>query len=123
MRRSIAVVVVIALSMLYFATGCVTRTTVTDAPRKSVHFESAGGAQTFYDAYLTSAYPSSSRGSLAVGVPLPYYHRTQTSENVHFNRAVESADGNHDGQISEDEARAYSAKVKEAAAAASACPV
>ena len=122
MKRSIGKLFVL-LAPVLFAPGCVTRTTMSDAPRKPVQFETASGAQTFYEAYLKNDYPSTSRSSLAVGVPLPYWHRTVKTENVNFNRAVDEADANHDGTISQDEARTYAAKLQQQRATeAAACP-
>lgn len=89
--------------------GCVTQTTVKDEPRQSVHFSDPQAAKTFYDAYLAAASPKG-HGTVAVYVPLPYWHRTVSSDNIRFNSAVRTADSNHDGVISEEEARAFAAQ-------------
>jgi hypothetical protein len=89
--------------------GCVTHTTVKDEPRQGVRFSSAEAAQTFYDAYLYAASPKG-HGSVTLSVPTPYWHRTVSTDNIHFNSAVRIADSNHDGIISEEEARAFAAQ-------------
>jgi len=91
--------------------GCVTRTTAKNEPRQSVHFSSERAVETFYEAYLASSYPSDKQNAVAVWIGLPYTHRKISTENVYFNRAVQSADSNHDGIISDDEAQVYAAKV------------
>jgi len=89
--------------------GCVTHTTIKDESRQSVHFGSPEAAQTFYDAYLSGTSPKG-HGSVAVYVVLPYQHRTVSTDNVRFNSAVQAADKNRDGMISEEEARAFAAQ-------------
>ena len=97
------------------ASGCVTRTTFKDEPRQSVHFASAEAAQTFYDAYLARNYRFSppdkaETNEIAVFIVMPYRHYTVQTENFRFNHAIQLADTNHDGIISDVEARAYAAK-------------
>jgi hypothetical protein len=89
--------------------GCVTHTTIKDESRQSVHFSSPEAAQTFYDAYL-SGNNLKGDGYVAVYVALPYEHRTVSTDNVRFNSAVQAADSNRDGMISEEEARAFAAQ-------------
>ena len=89
--------------------GCVTHTTIKDEPRQSVRFSSAQAAQTFYDAYLSSASPKG-HGSVTVSVPLPYWHQTVPTDNILFNKPVRSADSDRDGIISEEEAWAFAAQ-------------
>jgi hypothetical protein len=95
------------------AVGCVQTTSVKDSPRAAVTFETAAGAQIFYEAYLSKNYGRSGKGNLIVyvDIPLPYWHKEVKTDNVLFNDAISAADTNHDGIISDDEARAYSAKV------------
>jgi len=89
--------------------GCVTRTTIKDESRQGVHFSSPEAAQTFYDAYLSVSSPKG-HGSVVLYVALPYQHRTVSTDNVRFNSAVQAADRNHDGIISEEEAVAFAAQ-------------
>jgi hypothetical protein len=84
-------------------------TTVKDASRQNIHFATPQAAQTFYDTYLSVADPKG-HGSTAVYLPLPYWHRTVSTDNVRFNSAAQIADSNHDGVISEEEARAFAAQ-------------
>jgi hypothetical protein len=90
--------------------GCVDHTTVKDEPRQRVRFSSPQAAQTFYDAYLSANSPKG-RGSVAVVLRTPYRHETVATDNVHFNSAVKSADTNHDGVITANEARAHASRV------------
>ncbi len=94
--------------------GCVTCTTYRDEPRRKVRFSSARTAQTFYDAYASIGTPIGS-GILSVGVgfpmPLPYRRSTVPTENVKFNAAIQAADTDHNGVISEQEARTYAAQI------------
>jgi hypothetical protein len=95
-------------------TGCVETTIVRDAPRTGTTFESADGAKLFYEAYIAKNYVRDIKSNVAVYVhlpPLPYWQREVKSDNVLFDDAVNAADTNHDGTISDDEARAYSDKV------------
>ena len=87
------------------ASGCVTHTTIKDAPRQGVSFSSPRAAQSFYDTYLAASSPKG-HGSVVMYLPLPYWHRTVRTDNVRFNAAVEAADTN-DGIISDDEAFAF----------------
>lgn len=89
--------------------SCVTRITWKNESRRSVRFSSAQAAQTFYEALLFANVPKG-RGAVTVGVPLPYGHRTLSTENVRFNAAVRTADSNHNGTISENEARGFAAQ-------------
>ncbi|HYO09567.1 MAG TPA: hypothetical protein VER17_11400 [Tepidisphaeraceae bacterium] len=96
------------VSLLVLASsGCISRTTVRDEPRRSVAFADVATAQTFYDAYLRMYH--SEDGRLSVAVPLPYHHVKRGSENVQFNRAIDRADADHDRGISAEEARAFAA--------------
>lgn len=101
-----------AAVLVGLASGCVVSTTIKDAPRNPVRFASPLAAQTFYDAYLSAAYPQD-RTLLSLSMPSPYAHRTVSTDNVRFNSAVQIADSNHDGVISEKEARAFAAQTRE----------
>ena len=89
--------------------GCVNHTTIKDEPRQTVRFSSPQAAQTFYDAYLSATSPKG-HGSVSVFVALPYQHRTVSTDNVRFNSAIRIADNDHDGVISDEEARAFAAQ-------------
>jgi hypothetical protein len=93
--------------------GCVTRAIVKNEPRKNIQFASVAAAQVFYEAYLNHTHPvwpdstNAVINNVSVTIHLPYWQYHTVSENVRFNRAVEAADTNHDGVISEAEAQAY----------------
>ncbi len=89
--------------------GCVSHISIKDEPRKNVRFSSPKAAQTFYDAYLSADSPKRSL-SLGIFVPLPYRHQTVSTDNVRFNSVVQKVDSNHDGVISDKEARAFAAQ-------------
>jgi len=108
MKRTHIIPAIVALFSC-ITSGCVTHTTVKDEPRQSVRFSSPEAAKTFYDAYLSATSPKG-HGSVSVYVPLPYWHRTVSTDNIRFNSAVQAADGNHDGIISEEEAHAFATR-------------
>lgn len=89
--------------------GCVTRITYKNEPRRGVRFSNVQAAQAFYEALLFANTPKG-RGVVSLGIPLPYGHRTLSTANVRFNEAVQTADSNHDGIISESEARAFASR-------------
>jgi len=111
---------VAAITLLVLLTGCVSvkRYTYQDAPKSDMRFESLAAATTFYDALLAKKFPTQQQskgphGDVTISLPMPYmqYRQTRTSANVLFNEAATKADANHDGVISEEEARVY-AQVK-----------
>lgn len=103
--------------------GCVSHITIKDEPRQSVRFSSPQSAQTFYDAYLSATSPEG-RGSVSVYVALalPYQHKTVSTDNVRFNCAVQTADSNHNGVISREEAGAFAVQQRTRKLALPCCP-
>lgn len=107
-----------AVTVACIVSGCVTYVTTKNEPRQSARFTSPAAAETFYDAYLASEHRSSYYRTNAVShtvtisIYLPYLHYKTSTENVRFNHALELADANHDGVISDAEAREYAAKVR-----------
>ena len=99
------------------AAGCIhTEETVTrDEPRVKVEFENETAGRVFYEA-LSRYNGSHSRreSSSEVEIPLVFGHKTKTvrGPNTAFNDAVQRADTNKDGRISETEARIYSDTVR-----------
>ncbi len=91
------------------ATGCVSvhRVTITDAPRKSVSFESPDAMRTFYDALLARRFPKTRKPSQIIAGQTLYTREIRPSANVAFNTGVAAADTNADGVISLREAEAY----------------
>lgn len=104
-----------------FTSACISHITIKDEPRQSVRFSSPQAAQTFYDAYLSAISPKG-RGSVSVYVALPYWHRTELTDNVHFNRAVQAADSNHNGIISGEETRTFAVQQRAVKTAPSEIP-
>ena len=108
--------VVAGVSFLAVCGGCVSTSTVKNEPRATVQFASPTAAQVFYEAYITKIYtrPMGENFCIGVGVPvwLPYKHREYLTDNVYFNAAVKAADTNHDGVISEEEAKRYRESVR-----------
>jgi len=91
--------------------GCAMHTTVVkDKSQQSIQFASLEASQTFYDAYHSDV---AARGndSVVFYLPFPYWHRTVKADNIHLHSIVDSTDANHDGLISDDEARAYASTV------------
>lgn len=99
------------------AAGCIhTEETVTrDEPRMKVEFETETAGRVFYEALSRSNGGHSRRESSSeVEIPLVFGHKTRTvrGPNMAFNEAVQRADTNKDGRISEIEARIYSDTVR-----------
>jgi hypothetical protein len=113
------ILVIPAIVVLIIASGCITRTTVENEPRQSVRFTSQQAAETFYEAYLANYYPSNKTNNFHfwIGLPALYTHHYVETDNVHFNEAVQLADTNHDGTISDAEAQTYAARTSAQAAA------
>ena len=93
-----------------FTAGCVTRTTYTNMPRETIRFASQSAAETFYNAYLAANYHPPVHCNMVCFGTLPYSHRHVETDNVLFNRAIAAADGDHDGSITDAEARVYTTK-------------
>lgn len=98
----------LTLILAAFVAGCATRTTVKDAARQNVQFTTPKATQVFYDTYRADTEPKGN--SFALAVPLPYQHKTLATDNVRFNAAVKTADTNHDGIITEEEAQTFAAQ-------------
>jgi hypothetical protein len=111
MKKSHLIIQVVAgvFSAIPLLVGCVAHNTVKDEPRRTVQFGSAHAAQAFYDAYLKFSHPTP-KNSNSIYISLPYWHNTIVSENVRLNKALESADSDQNGTISEAEAEAYQSK-------------
>ena len=103
---------IIPALILALVPGCVTRTTVKNEPRQHVQFAGQHASETFYEAYLATYYPSNRKSGTVVWVGLPYTHHKISMDNVYFNIAIKSADANHDGIISDEEATGYAQQRK-----------
>ncbi len=97
--------------------GCITHeSNVTrDAARTSVEFENDSAARIFYEA-LSHGACRDSQGEATTKFEVPvvfeYKRHVVTGPNAAFNRAVELCDTNHDGKITEAEAKILAAGKK-----------
>ena len=113
MSRTIARLGVSAACALLLA-GCITHesNTTRDAPRRSVEFENDSAARIFYET-LSQGACKDSQGEATTKFEIPvvfeYKRHVVTGPNTAFNRAVELCDTNHDGKITEAEARIFAA--------------
>ncbi len=109
------------LSLAAFAAlvsaGCIhTEETVTrDESRVPIAFETEAAGRIFYE--TLSKLPGSGpyrESSTNVEVPFVFGHTTKTvhGPNTAFNEAVARADTNHDGKITETEAKIFAAQVR-----------
>jgi len=101
----------LAASALLLA-GCVTSETNTtrDAERTKVEFENDAAARIFYETLSHGNRNEGQRESTTkfeIPVVFEYKHHVTTGPNAVFNRAVELCDTNHDGKITEAEAKAF----------------
>jgi hypothetical protein len=85
--------------------GCVTYSTIKDEPRTEVRFVSAKATEVFYRAYRDPV--PEKKHDIWVMLPLPYWQYSKDSDNIRFNRALQKADANHNGVITEKEAAAF----------------
>jgi hypothetical protein len=111
MKKSIAVFAGAAASALLLA-GCITHETNTtrDAERTKVEFENDAAARIFYEVLSRGTCNEGQRETTTkfeIPVVFEYKHHVTTGPNAAFNRAVELCDTNHDGKITEAEAKAF----------------
>jgi hypothetical protein len=104
----------IAIASLALA-GCIhsTKTVYRDEPRLPIEFENDTAARVFYEALSKSA-PSGNRSesNTEVSLPIIFEHKERVvqGESLAFNNAVLRCDTNHDGHITEAEARIFAAQ-------------
>ena len=103
---------IIAAAAAAFACGCISHKTVTyqDVERAPVQFESDAAARLFYETLSRrsgSGNRSESTTTISIPIVFEHEHKTVPGRNVEFNRAVSVCDSNHDGVITEQEARIY----------------
>ena len=109
--KSIHITLPVIVLLSGLSSSCVTHITYKDEPRQGIRFSNAQAAQIFYETLFLPDRPKR-KGAVCVGLPLPYGHRTISTENTLFNAAVRTADSNGDKIISEKEARAFAAQKK-----------
>jgi hypothetical protein len=102
----------LASAAVLLLAGCIhhEETVYQDVPRANVEFESDKAARIFYEALNE---PSNKKERMEskteVDIPIVFHdkRRVVSGPNTAFNRAVEICDANHDGRITEQEARVY----------------
>lgn len=100
-----------------FTTGCIhyQETVVQNDIRTSVTFESDTAARIFYETLSKSVGKEQKQEKkIDISIPIVFAHETKVvyGPNRAFNDAVNRCDTNHDGRITEQEARIYSETVK-----------
>jgi hypothetical protein len=85
-----------------------------DGPRVSVDFENDTAGHLFYEALSKKNSRTPGESKTEVKLPLVFEHerRVITGPNAAFNDAVDQCDSNHDGTITEREARIFSRRVR-----------
>jgi hypothetical protein len=96
-----------------FLMGCIhhEETVYRDVARTSVEFENDSAARAFYESLSKPARNGErTESKTQVELPLVFHdeRRVVSGPNAAFNSAVEMCDSNHDGRITEQEARIYS---------------
>ncbi len=92
--------------------GCISthKTVVNDESRVPVTFESDAAARVFYEALSRQpqgGQKQESRTEISIPVVFDMERKVVTGPNQAFNQAVAHCDTNHDGVITEQEARIY----------------
>ncbi len=108
-----ATIVPILVVVSVLASGCIhtSQTEVRDETRTQVEFETETAGRVFYET-LSKRPDRRNREESNTKVSLPVVfsneHRVVTGPNYAFNQAVRECDTNHDGKITESEARIWS---------------
>ncbi len=92
--------------------GCITneRTVYRDVERTRIEFENEAAARLFYETLAKTSDKNRTENHTTVELPIIFKTDTRvvTGPNEKFNAAVEACDSNHDGKITELEARIFS---------------
>ena len=106
-KRELLSIAVLAL----LGTGCIhtSETVVHDEPRTPVEFENDTAGRLFYEALSRRSTRTREESSTEVSLPIVFEHKVRTvrGPNTDFNEAVSHCDTNHDGKITEAEARIF----------------
>ena len=101
----------LALAAVTLTAGCIhhEETNVRDVARVSVEFENEAAGRIFYEALSKSGQPRPTESKTDVSLPVIFAHKTRTvtGPNFAFNDAVNRCDTNHDGEITELEAKIF----------------
>ena len=104
------------LILVALATGCIhtSETVVHDDPRTAVEFENDAAARIFYETLSQRHQHPREESSTEISLPLVFEHKVRTvrGPNTDFNEAVSRCDTNHDGKITEAEARIFAGMPK-----------
>ena len=102
------------LSALVFgllAGGCISQeqTVYRDVPRQNVEFENETAGRIFYEALSKTPRRDNQESKTDVSIPIVFEHKKRVvrSENFSFNDAISKCDTNHDGKITETEAKFF----------------
>ena len=93
-------------------TGCISHqeTVYQEEPRVGVEFENETAGRIFYEALSkTERKLDRSESSTQINIPVIFEHKTRVvrGQNAAFNAAMRRCDTNHDGRITEQEARIF----------------
>jgi len=115
MNKTIAKLALAAACSVIFS-GCITHrsTVVRDVARTPVEFEDDTAARIFYEALSkmpASGHQSESTTKIDIPVIFENERHVVTGPNAAFNAAVAECDSNHDGKITELEAKIFAEHV------------
>ena len=108
MNKTHSLIILLAISAIL--PSCVSVTKIKDEDRTKVRFANTRAARVFYEAALLPHGPNQNgHGTVCIGAWSPIVVRTKETGNVLFNKAVQSADANRNGLISQSEAEKFAA--------------
>jgi hypothetical protein len=115
MNKTIASLMLAAICSLAL-TGCITHksTVVRDVARTPVTFENDTAARIFYEALSkmpASGHQSESTTKIDIPVVFENERHVVSGPNAAFNAAVAECDSNHDGKITELEAKIFAEQI------------
>jgi hypothetical protein len=110
---------IVAIGTALMLSGCIhhEETVYRDVPRANIAFENDTAARIFYEAF--NSHPqkgdrAESKTELELPLVFSDKRRVISGPNTAFNTAVDICDSNHDGRITEQEARIYAANKRQA---------
>ena len=106
---------VLVFASLTVLAGCITHdeTVVRDVERTKVEFENETAARIFYEALSKNQTAAKSESTTRVCIPVVFdtKRKVVSGPNAAFNQAVGICDSNHDGKITETEAKIFAEQV------------
>ena len=107
--------ILLALASCPALSGCITHdeTVVKDVERTKVEFENETAARIFYEALSKNQTAAKSESTTRVCIPVVFdtKRKVVSGPNAAFNKAVAICDSNHDGKITETEAKIFAEQV------------